>query len=232
VLNLIKMDWRTPPLIYTLILLFLFRYVRGTWKAILVFDILLTVVLVAHYLSKEERWNGRNLFCSLPIDRKRFIYGRFLSTWLQISYIQLIVIVVTLFSILLFPDETLELRGLFHLRNVMIFLGCTSIFLLFTFPIYSKFNGRVSRNVLTTGLLISIIISSILAINFSLTDEEVRMTSFLGRFLIEWAHFMVFLKFDYPTILNYTITIMLLLFINYGNIKISEKLFLRNNIPQ
>lgn len=226
------MDLRKIPSLKTLTILFLFWFTQGTWKGILVFDILLIGVLVVRYWYKEERWNGRNLLCSLPISRKEYITGRFFSTWVQICYLQLIVIAVSLLIMLIYPDRTYKMMGLFHIRSLMILLSCCSIFLLFLYPIYCRFDGRVTRKIFTYGFIFLIWVSSLWAMKFTQTDPELRMTSIIGQPLLKWVDLMVFLKLDYPTITNYLITIVLIFGVNYGTLKISEILFLKNNVPQ
>lgn len=229
-LNIIRMDWVKFPWITTLSLAFLFWMIPGSWKPSLVFDILLTFATVIYYWYQEERVAGRNLTCSLPLGRSGYVTGRLLSTWVQIGYIQLILIVVVLIDKALNPEQVVKFEGLFHLRNLMILLSCSSVFLLFFFPIYSRYGGKISRYAYILTVIGSIMLVSGLLLHHGRYESGTE--TIVTKLVYIWAVSVTYLQFNYPTATNYIITIVILLLLNYATLKLSEKLFLRSNIPQ
>ncbi len=231
-LNVFRMDWiATQWRGYFGFFIAFMMIVQGTWKQALSATLMVSFLIIIITWYAEETHNGRSLSCSLPINRKTFIRGRFLSAWLFIGYSQLIFIVVIFLKYAISPDLFQPLLEIFSIQKLLIFLTLTTIILSVLTLLYARFNGKI----VLYSVLIGLFLILVPLISTSILNDQIGVDY---KFEAHYKQFGMIckdtlratLRYDNPTVLNYLVTIVSLFAVNLGTVWIAEKLFQKNNI--
>jgi len=174
----------------------------------------------------EGKYNGRTMSCSLPIDRKSFIRGSYLTCWTFGLTILLFTFLNILLKAYVFNTAVYQLQEIIQVKVLLLSLWIPTVVMFLFFPFCSWFGTKQAT---TTFMIIfitvagSILISLILPLS-SLTDPD---QSAIIMFFQNTTHHIVQIH-NNPTAL--LLSSFVLIVVNLFTVKISEVLFNRNDI--
>jgi len=166
------------------------------------------------------------LTCSLPVDRKTFVHGSFISSWVFSSSMLIVAILTVLLKSYLSPIEGIYLLEVLQLKVLILSLWIPTLMFLLFFTLYTWKNAGVA---MTTFLAASFFGISTIIVNLITSadklpgNQDPMLVAFLKSSLMSFIS-------HHGTTTGLIFSVILLVLVNLWTVKFSELLFRCNNI--
>lgn len=228
--RILRKDWQTNRNIvfWFLVYLTLMFNVRSDLdlKEMAVYGIICASMVPFYLWFTEGKYSGRTLSCSLPIKRKSFIRGSYLTCWTFGLTILFFTFLNILLKVYIFNWRAFQFPELMQVKVLLLSLWIPTVVMLLFFPFCSWFGTKKAT---TTFLIIFISIAGLILVSLmlplrGLTDPD---QSVVIQFFQTTIQSIVQLHNESYALLLSGIALVV---VNLITVRISEFLFKRNDV--
>jgi len=230
VLNIIRKDWMMKwyvPMVFMICFVLLSLVVpEAELQEVFIFGLMWATIIPMTIWGMEEKFKGRTLLCSLPIKRDTFVCGTFIS-----GLTFMLVILLSMFlsvQLRIYFSEELS-SSIQEILQLKVFLSCLwiqTIAVFLYYVIFTRFNSGVATVTIVTALFAGNLSLKFIPRIFSGHSAPGADTAALG--LIDRGFNFIF-QHDITSV-GLLISFVLIVFVNFLAMKLSEFLFSRNDI--
>ncbi len=230
--KIFKKDLQTHKnvVLWFLVYLILMFYTRFDidLKLMAFYGITCASIVPFYFLFTEGKYSGRTLSCSLPIERRGFIRGSYLTSWAFSLTILFFTFLSILQKVYFFNWYTYQLPEIMQVKVLLLSLWIPTAVMFLFFPFCSRFGTKKAT---TTFLIIfvaiagSILVSLVLPLS-NLTDPD---QSGIIQFFQKTTRSIIQLHTESNVLL---LSGFVLVLVNLVTVRMSEFLFNRNDIVE